>query len=116
MMEGQNVDVGGRGVRLLTSFGSLALFAAHEGPLDEWVALAFLAVYCVFTAITGWDPFCALFKHLFARFNWSDEVSTPGEIGQYTAMSVKQDRGLAPARAVSRGASTEPSSRRPLSK
>ena len=83
MDEGQNIDIGDRGVRLLTSFGSLAVLGAHQGPLDGWVALAFVAVYCVFTGITAWDPFYALFGQLFKRFNRTDEVSTPGEIGQY---------------------------------
>lgn len=83
MEEGQNIDIGDRGVRLLTSFGSLAVLGAHEGPLNGWVALAFVAVYCVFTGITAWDPFYALFKRVFMRFNQGAEVSTPGEIGQY---------------------------------
>lgn len=92
MVEGQNIDIGDRGVRLLTSFGSLAVLGAHEGPLDGWVALGFVAVYCVFTGITAWDPFYALFRQVFMRFYRSDEVSTPGEIGQYGPQTVEHGR------------------------
>lgn len=77
--EGQNIDVGQRGVRGLISVLSMGAIYAHEGPLGGWVALAFIAVYCVFTAITAWDPFYALYRKIIARFEEPVEFVAPRE-------------------------------------
>ena len=60
----ENLDNQSRAVRALLGAGLIAVvMTTPEAPLGWYAVLPLLAIFPIFTAITGWDPVKAFFRH-----------------------------------------------------
>jgi len=60
----ENLDKQSRAVRALIGAGLIVfVMTTPEAPLGWYAILPLLAVYPIFSAITGWDPVKAFFRH-----------------------------------------------------
>lgn len=60
----ENLDTHSRAVRALVGAGLIVfVMTTPEAPLGWYTILPLLAVYPIFSSITGWDPVKAFFRH-----------------------------------------------------
>jgi len=73
----ENLDKSSRLFRLLVGAGLIAfVMTTPDAPLGWYAVLPLLAVFPIFSAITGWDPLKALFTHRTTT-RWALSFSLP---------------------------------------